>query len=244
MLKTLLTLSLWSSSSSVFNIPSSMYDAKHGVKMGVSNVACDDAKTNLNVDWDGNPANHTCYWPTKPFWPDKSIEPTTSCVDLPNDYYPTHFCMKDKIAYKARIPTYGDHRPLWPKFGEYFYVPPQRWLHNIEHGSVVMLYHPCAHNLAVKRLKAVVRGCIRKHVITPFTGLTKERPLALVAWGCKMEMSTVDAKKVVQFIRARALKGPEGDVPKQGQFDEGLLELANVVPGSDENDSVLCPNFN
>jgi len=29
------------------------------------------------------------------------------------------------------IPS-GDHRPVWPKFGEYIFVPPQRWLHNIE----------------------------------------------------------------------------------------------------------------
>lgn len=26
----------------------------------------------------------------------------------------------------------GPHRPLWPKYGEYAYVPPQRWLHSIE----------------------------------------------------------------------------------------------------------------
>ncbi len=32
-----------------------------------------------------------------------------------------HLCMKDKIEYKDLIPTYGNHRPLWPKYGEYRY---------------------------------------------------------------------------------------------------------------------------
>ena len=26
----------------------------------------------------------------------------------------------------------GDHRPNWARYGEYLYVPPQRWLHNLE----------------------------------------------------------------------------------------------------------------
>ncbi len=40
--------------------------------------------------------------------------------------------MKDSIVYNTTLPTFGDHRPLWPMFGEYKFVPPQRWLHNIE----------------------------------------------------------------------------------------------------------------
>ena len=55
------------------------------------------------------------------------------------------------------------------------YVPPQRWLHNIEHGSVVMLYHPCAHHTLVDELRAIVKGCIRKRVITPYSGVTEQR---------------------------------------------------------------------
>lgn len=45
---------------------------------------------------------------------------------------PQHFCMKDSIQYDEMLPTHGDHRPLWPVYGEYLFVPPQRWLHNIE----------------------------------------------------------------------------------------------------------------
>lgn len=27
--------------------------------------------------------------------------------------------MKDKLRYTEVLPTHGDHRPLWPKYGEY-----------------------------------------------------------------------------------------------------------------------------
>ncbi len=80
----------------------------------------------------------------------KSIE---ECDNIPDGYYvilfvfyklmiklylkityeqPQHYCMSDKIEYNTSLPTFGDHRPLWPMFGEYKFVPPQRWLHNIE----------------------------------------------------------------------------------------------------------------
>ena len=172
---TLTSLSSSSSEALPQRIPQSMLDAKHGVVMGVSNQACDDANTNLAVDWNGDRINYTCYHPTTFFWPDKTLEPALSCVNLPGDYYPIHRCMREPLSYSEPVPTYGDHRPLWPKFGEYKFVPPQRWLHNIEHGSVVMLYDPCALRSEVDKLKKLVKRCIRKHIITPYQRLTPAR---------------------------------------------------------------------
>ena len=40
-----------------------------------------------------------------------------------------------------------------------------------------------------------------------------------------------------------AKHGPEGDLPKEGQYTLALLELAKAPPGSDYEDSVLCPNL-
>ena len=79
--------------------------------------------------------------------------------------------MTQRLDYDEWIPTFGDHRPLWPVYGEYKYVPVQRWLHSLEvlrkrkrkfkkinfvffllsfkHGSIVMLYHPCSHPMEV-----------------------------------------------------------------------------------------------
>ncbi|KAH7955959.1 hypothetical protein HPB52_005286 [Rhipicephalus sanguineus] len=133
------------------------------------------------------------------------------------------------------------HRPLWPVYGEYKYVPPQRWLHSIEHGAVVMLYHPCAPAWFVEKLRKLVRDCLRKHIITPHRRLSLERPLALVAWGCKLQMSHVNAREVIKFIKEHALRGPEGRFPMEGQYSYMLIAKAHPPSGSDMNDANLCP---
>ena len=100
----------------------------------------------------------------------------------------------------------------------------------------------------------------RKHVITAHPGLTEDRPLALVAWGCRLLMSSVDSVQVsanlscfqpvllrilqvAEFIRQRALHGPEGSYPKEGQYTHGLIKKAEIPAGSTNEDSVLCPSL-
>jgi len=212
------------------------------VTMGVKRTDCDDGATNLEVDWDGHPRNFTCYHPTKPLLP-RSAPSSLECNPPPEGYMPQHFCMGDTISYNSIIPTFGDHRPVWPKFGEYSFVPHQRWLHNIEHGAVVMLYHPCAHHSLVQKLRALVTGCIRKHIISPSSLVAEDKPLVLVAWGCRLSMASVDEKEVSDFIKKHGLKGPEGTYPKEGQYTQNLVKLAEAPPGSTIEDSVICPKF-
>ena len=64
-----------------------------------------------------------------------------------------------------------------------------------------MLYDPCAHPDVVDRLRKLVTSCIRKHVITPYQYLPIDQPLALLTWGCKYQMNTVNEQEVIQFIR-------------------------------------------
>ena len=162
--------------------------------MGVPTDGCDDGKTALTVDWNGDSLNYTCFYPTDPLIPDGTVQSKLHCDNVPNGFYPRkftkcisetncpirylfqeHFCMKRIIQYNESLPTYGDHRPLWPRYGEYRFVPVQRWLHNIEHGAVIMLYDPCVLDSEVRKLKKLVQGCIKKHVITPTTFLSRER---------------------------------------------------------------------
>lgn len=86
-------------------------------------------------------------------------------------------------------------------------------------------------------MKKVVKECIHRHVITPSTRVSRERPMALVAWGARMEFSVFFEKHAVDFIRERALKGPEFTLG--GQYEYKLIEKAKIV--SDEDDSDLCP---
>ncbi|KAF0299228.1 hypothetical protein FJT64_003516 [Amphibalanus amphitrite] len=110
------------------------------------------------------------------------------------------------------------------------------------HGAIVMLYHPCADSTEVDKLKQLVRGCIRRHIITPYNKLSLERPLALATWGCHLRMARVDEAAVRSFIREKALRGPGRQRYGRGRFDAQLLVEAVTPEGSDEADSVLCPN--
>lgn len=208
----------------------------HRIPMGQVSPTCDDAKTNLTVDWDGSPINYTCY--DKKIVPDRETLAFKYCLHIPKYYVAMHKCMYEKIEYDDDIPLFGAHRPLWPVYGEYKFLPKQRWLHSLEHGAIVALYHPCANPLEVKRLKSLVAGCLRRHIITPCEVLTEQRPLAVVSWGCRLTMSTVDPELVMEFIRGHALRGPE-NIAKDGDFEEGLLYRARMV--SDLNDTTLCP---
>lgn len=127
----------------------------------------------------------------------------------------------------------------WAAFGEYIYLPPQRWLHNLEHGSIVLLYHPCANKGLVFKLKALVKSCLRRHVITPYRKLSPERPIALAAWGTSLEFSVIDKEMLTDFIKKYAKTGPE-KVSRDGQYKLLLAESAKII--SDVDDIELCPN--
>ncbi|KAJ8947625.1 hypothetical protein NQ318_002637 [Aromia moschata] len=101
-----------------------------------------------------------------------------------------------------------------------------------------MLYHPCANKNEVNALKKLIKGCLYRHVITPYNFLSPERPLALVTWGHRLEMSKVAPELVVEFVRRHALKGPE-QTYRDGQYTLELKEQAEVVSSID--DANLCP---
>ncbi|KYN01831.1 hypothetical protein ALC62_07303 [Cyphomyrmex costatus] len=219
---------------SVAELPEKMYWPEHWIS---NTPECDDAKTNLTLDWDHTPSEYTCYGHN--FMPRK-ITARIYCENIPKTYRAAHKCMNQKIEYDSIIPLYGPHRPLWPVYGEYKYVPKQRWLHSLEHGAIVMLYHPCANPSEVKRLKNLVSKCLWRHIITPYSYLEEDRPLALLSWGCRLTMSYVNSTVVRRFIQKRALQGSE-KIADDGQFKDGLLSHSSVV--TDEVDSVLCPNM-
>ncbi|XP_044734581.1 uncharacterized protein LOC123296931 [Chrysoperla carnea] len=217
-----------------------LYDPKHGVQMGVPSAECDTGLMNLTIDWDYNSADFTCYDNELLYAPRFDVFPISHRDHIPKSYSAAHECMNANITYTDLIPTFGTHRPLWAKYGEYRYLPKQRWIHNLEHGSIVMLYHPCANKQEIKLLKGLVVNCLYRHVITPFRWLSPERPFALVAWGSRLLMSKIDPDIVVDFIRENALKGPE-QVSRDGQFEQQLLRHAEVVTTID--DEKLCPRF-
>ncbi|KAK3707699.1 hypothetical protein RRG08_050514 [Elysia crispata] len=210
-------------------------DPHGGVPMGIPTRICDDAKINISIDWDPKSTEEfTCY------------EDTTRATGKNIHYYhcdekaekPIHKCLPERLNYTDDLPTSGKHRPLWPVYGEYKYVPPQRWLHSLEHGGLVFLYHPCADHDEIKKFKSLARGCLRRQVTSPYKKLPPEMNFAVLAWKCKLVLSDVEINLITRFAKARALKGPEA-VSVDGQYRAGLIRRARLV--TDLNDSEICP---
>lgn len=142
---------------------------------------------------------------------------------------PDSKCMSEELHYDMQPPSSGLYRPLPPKYGDYRYLPPQRWLHALNYGGVAFLYHPCAPQEQVIALKHLARSCLWKSVITPYPHLTKDQPLALVAWGCVYRMAWLKTSEAKLWIRQHALKTESSSITTNGIYDRGLLEDAKVV---------------
>lgn len=221
------------------------HSKEHGmVQMGVPDDQCDNAKWNLMLDWDYTSDYEYRCQPSEELIPVTKTTPQLSCLSKEDIPQPIHQCMTTSIRYTDLPPRGGFHRPLWPVYGEYLYVPPQRWIHSLEHGAVVFLYHPCADQEEVRRLKKIARRCLRRHIITPYRKLPLDQPLALVTYGCKLTMSYINDETVVQFIKENAknpTRAPEYQAWQDGQYSFYLIKPAEVVPGSNVKDSNLCP---
>lgn len=97
---------------------------------------------------------------------------------------------------------------------------------------MVFLYHPCAPPKQIAELRDLAKGCLQKHIITPYPQLTKEevrhgtvmphtrgstlwslsapstslvQPLAIVVWGCVFRMAQVEADAAKAWIREQEL---------------------------------------
>ncbi|XP_044754753.1 uncharacterized protein LOC123313797 [Coccinella septempunctata] len=212
----------------------------HGrIPMGVKNSKCDWGEDPKEFDGDLGPQSYICVNSKSAFKPDPTIHPILRKDYIPKGFIPWHHCMNETIIYDKVIPTFGDHRPLWPRFGEYTFLPKQRWVHSLEHGSIVMLYHPCADKNEVNTLRDLLKGCLYQYVITALNELSKERPLALVAWGVSLEMSKVDNKTVIDFIQNHAHKAPE-KVTLDGQYNKNLIVAAPTdLRGKEDH---ICSN--
>jgi len=215
-------------------------DSKGRVKMGKS--ACDDGEKGIKRDLKTMKKETTCskYYnrgDRKVYLKYGREKNKKFCEEVHPEYVPNHICINETIDYTGygHIVTHGPHRPNWASFGEYEYCPPERYQHNIEHGSVVMLYHPCLNSKQLSAIKKTVSGCIRKHIITPSRIPTLETPVILIAWGCYQKFEFFDLNRVRGFIAKHGLKGPEGHFPK-----DGVYNFLQTVKATGEENKILC----
>ncbi|MBI5607582.1 MAG: DUF3105 domain-containing protein [Deltaproteobacteria bacterium] len=183
-----------------------------------------DAKgdtTVVNVDLQG--VDWTC---TTPTW----TPPTCAAgsVSHPPLGKADHIDLPTPISYTDVPPASGPHRPAWGKWGAYSFLPPQRWLHNLEHGAVAILYHPCLPEAEVAKLKAWAKavpadaGGAFRWVLTPYPNLPSA--VGLVSWGHVYLAPCWNTAEADDFLKNYYRKAPE-DEAEGGSYAEKWLGL-------------------
>jgi hypothetical protein len=152
--------------------------------------------------------------------------PTPSAeLNVPAVLPPTHVPMNKKIEFpflaQDAVPTSGPHRGDWAVWGRYTFLPPQRWLHNLEHGGMAVLYHPCAPQSVLDELNAWVtarKAADRqwKYVMTPYPGL--DAPWSLATWEWRLKGTCWNTTDADAFADAHYDQAPE-QVMSGGAYD-------------------------
>ncbi len=137
---------------------------------------------------------------------------------------PAHILVEEPLSWEDSPPSSGPHRARWARWGAYTYLSPARWLHNLEHGGVAILYDPCMPPCDVATLRAWANafpdddmGPFR-WVLTP--GL--QTPVALVAWEEVLLLPCWRPSDVEAFVTTHYRTAPE-DFPFEGGYDRGWL---------------------
>jgi hypothetical protein len=119
------------------------------------------------------------------------------------------------VSYRANPPASGNHYPVPADWGLHADpVQPEQWVHNLEHGGIVLLYDcPSGCDAEVQQLDAlrtsrpVDEFREVRILITPYTAM--QHKFAAVAWGWRWQGDTVDETAIRCFIDARYDRGPE-----------------------------------
>ncbi len=127
-----------------------------------------------------------------------------------------HVAQGSAISYAYNPPSSGPHYPSPTNWGFYKQaVPAGTWVHNLEHGGIVVLYQcsgTCTDVQAqlqtlYSQLPTESQFQERKVVITPYPNL--DHRLRIQAWGWTMPLDTVDTQAIDAFYNEHVDKGPE-----------------------------------
>lgn len=126
----------------------------------------------------------------------------------------THVAEGSTINYNSYPPASGNHYPSPTNAG--FYpnpVPEGTFVHNLEHGYIVILYKPSLDAASQQQLRQAVQdfpkskfGTI-KLVVAPYDKM--DTPITALAWDWKQPLDAFNRDQLVQFYRAHIDRGPE-----------------------------------
>jgi hypothetical protein len=117
------------------------------------------------------------------------------------------------LDYELSPPAGGDHDPCWAPWGVHTdEVRPENWLHNAEHGGVIVLHGPDAAAADVAALHAWVAAQPPGRALsTPYAG-PMDRPYAAVMWGARLQLDCVDTAALDAFFAANVGGAPEDTI--------------------------------
>lgn len=127
------------------------------------------------------------------------------------------------VNYAHNPPASGNHWPCWAPYAVATTVlPPEAWVHNLEHGGVVLLYQ-CADATSCPDAGAALAKVDADAPDAPTGGHrvlvtadpTLPTPFAAVAWDWALAANAVNEPDLLCFIAAHEGMGPE-DISADG----------------------------
>ena len=122
------------------------------------------------------------------------------------------------VDYSEHPPLGGDHNACWAAWGVHEEeVPAENWVHNLEHGGVVVLAdcgtEGCAEDWAA--LATWTSGLPEgRAVLSRYEGA--EFPYTVVSWGHRLGLGCVDLVAMQAFFDANVGQGPEDATSEPG----------------------------
>ena len=133
---------------------------------------------------------------------------------VPNEGW-VHVPEGSAITYQHNPPASGPHYPVWLRYQEYVVAQARGyWVHNLEHGAIVLLYRPETPAATVTALRDVFRALPNdpqcnhpRALLTPDPLMP--RPVAAVAADWILEGDTVDGQAIRDFAAQHRNRAPE-----------------------------------
>ncbi|MBI3242027.1 MAG: DUF3105 domain-containing protein [Chloroflexi bacterium] len=154
-----------------------------------------------------------------PLAPTPSPLPTLEAVPIEYavpDEGKSHLQLGDTGIYEHYPPSSGSHYGQTFEWGYYDEeVPPEYYVHNLEHGGIVILYNcPEACSDTQDALFQLFNHAPAdttfnkvKIIVSPNSQITS--PVIALAWGWELDLETVDADLLLDFYDRHVNQGPE-----------------------------------
>ena len=141
------------------------------------------------------------------------------------------------LCYDQNPPSSGPHRSMWGRWGEYEYMPPQRYIHNLEHGGITFLYNPCISEDLIDSLRLLAcsfpddDGGPFRWILTPYVDLPTN--FAVIAWEWSYSNNCFEASSINSFIEEHYRNAPE-DFYYNGSYDTLYLGKCEAYGCNDQ----------